>query len=883
MTTEAQILANRRNASLSTGPKTRRGKARSRREGYGPGARSQGAAITEAGRADPRWIEERAAGFLRAAYSGASEEEKAMRKRAAELARKIGEAERAVAAYLERAGRIVEDRRRAAEAGGPGRVLELSRRLMAWEQSAAADSSDGAGRILGELEGSRAGRAWLIRTWRWIREWLGRKGRFGVMDRYRLVRALGHDPIHVARLPRVREVFAALNALDPRGGLDGEAFFARARELAAGCDPMARDSLAWREAAGTFASAEEARAFLLNLVDERVRRLEALQAASDAEPAGREALAVMAAVEGLRREVEAMGRELLRVVEDLQRMRKGGPRAVEGDAIRPAAASGPEVRSRQGEGGTAKRLRPAWRGRGRTPCRGHGGRGGGAATPRSSGASPPAAVPEPWRSRGVAAIPPRPPGGARIGAGFVPSLECRVTAPRTGAAPVWPVEKGSKAFRGGDLGVGIRSGSRDERTQARAATGGRIDGPGEGPRVHPAGPTRRGRRGRLRLRLTGAAIPTRLVNASGGGKGRGPSLPRWRLATRRAGPVESRRAMSQPFELEQAAAVAAVRRAARLCQAVRRGIRPEVLDKKDKSPVTVADFGSQALVCRALLESFPEDPVIAEEDSAELRQASNAAVLGQVVAHVRGVGGGESLVDATAEDVCGWIDRGGTAEYRDRFWTIDPIDGTKGFLRNEQYAVALALVVGGRVVVGALACPNLAVRGEGGPTGGVGVVFTAVRGGGAFAFPLDEAIAMEPVPIRVNAADDPAAMRFCESVESGHSAHGDAAAIAAKLGIAAPPIRMDSQAKYGVVARGEADVYLRMPTRADYREKIWDHAAGALVIEEAGGVVTDVAGRPLEFRHGRELSANRGVVATNGRIHDRVIRAIADLGLAPGA
>ena len=45
-------------------------------------------------------------------------------------------------------------------------------------------------------------------------------------------------------------------------------------------------------------------------------------------------------------------------------------------------------------------------------------------------------------------------------------------------------------------------------------------------------------------------------------------------------------------------------------------ISPEVLAKKDKSPVTVADFGSQALICRALIESFPDDPVIAEEDAA---------------------------------------------------------------------------------------------------------------------------------------------------------------------------------------------------------------------------------------------------------------------------
>jgi 3'(2'), 5'-bisphosphate nucleotidase len=336
--------------------------------------------------------------------------------------------------------------------------------------------------------------------------------------------------------------------------------------------------------------------------------------------------------------------------------------------------------------------------------------------------------------------------------------------------------------------------------------------------------------------------------------------------------------MSKAYEREQAEAIRAVRTAARLCRAVRDGIAPEVLDKKDKSPVTVADFGSQAVVCRALQQAFPEDPIVAEEDSAELRLPENSAILYQVVQHVRKV----ELPDgafASAEDVCAWIDRGGTGQYRERFWTIDPIDGTKGFLRNEQYAVALALVVEGRIVVAALACPNLAVQPDQAASG-QGVIFTAVRGQGAFAGALDGDVECAGSrSVRTSQMADPSLARFCESVESGHSAHGDAAAIAARLGIARLPLRMDSQAKYGVVGRGEAEIYLRMPTRADYVEKIWDHAAGVLIVEEAGGRATDIAGRPLEFHHGRELSANRGVIATNGLLHERVLDALAALGI----
>lgn len=62
---------------------------------------------------------------------------------------------------------------------------------------------------------------------------------------------------------------------------------------------------------------------------------------------------------------------------------------------------------------------------------------------------------------------------------------------------------------------------------------------------------------------------------------------------------------------------------------------------------------------------------------------------------------------------------------------------------------------------------------------------------------------------------------FCESVEAGHSSHGDAEEIAKLLGITRTPVRMDSQAKYCSISRGDADIYLRLPTSKAYVEKIW--------------------------------------------------------------
>ena len=213
--------------------------------------------------------------------------------------------------------------------------------------------------------------------------------------------------------------------------------------------------------------------------------------------------------------------------------------------------------------------------------------------------------------------------------------------------------------------------------------------------------------------------------------------------------------MMRLYEREQAVAIRAVREAARLCRSVASQISPAVLAKKDKSPVTVADFGSQALICRTLAEAFPDDPVIAEEDAAELKGPKNAAILADVLRHVRAVRVetiGEAGVTMDEEQVCRWIDHGGGSEYSERFWTLDPIDGTKGFLRGEQYAVALALVVDGRIAVAALACPNLSVSAgtEHAGAGDVGgTIFHAVSGQGAFAVAGDDPGGVEPRPVRL--------------------------------------------------------------------------------------------------------------------------------------
>ena len=315
------------------------------------------------------------------------------------------------------------------------------------------------------------------------------------------------------------------------------------------------------------------------------------------------------------------------------------------------------------------------------------------------------------------------------------------------------------------------------------------------------------------------------------------------------------------YDREREVAVEAVREAARLCVDVRKSL-VEAVEKADRSPVTVADFGSQALVCRRLKSVFPEDPIVAEEDASVLRE--QPAMRKTVCAFVRG------YAQADEDAVCDWIDAG-NGDVAERFWTLDPIDGTKGFLRGDQYAVALALVDCGEVKVAALACPALPVD-MAEMEGDCGVLFVAVRGEGTQSMPLAGGDAAD---VRI---DDPA-WRFAESVESSHGDFDAQQAVARAVGIVSPPLRMDSQVKYGAVARGDAALYLRLPSPKypGYREKIWDHAAGALIVEEAGGQVSDMFGKPLDFVSAAQMEDNRGVVVSAREIHARVIDALRDM------
>ncbi|EEU41064.1 uncharacterized protein NECHADRAFT_103553 [Fusarium vanettenii 77-13-4] len=336
----------------------------------------------------------------------------------------------------------------------------------------------------------------------------------------------------------------------------------------------------------------------------------------------------------------------------------------------------------------------------------------------------------------------------------------------------------------------------------------------------------------------------------------------------------------------------AVQRATILTKRVFHEKAKGTVDKNDKSPVTIGDFGAQALIIAALRHNFPDDAIVAEEEAAQLREDANLkqtiwdlvkdTKLDDEEAEAK-LGGPIKDVD----DMLELIDRGNSKGGNSgRIWAIDPIDGTKGFLRGGQYAVCLGLMVDGDVKVGVLGCPNLPVDdsarltsdiGSNATDEGRGVVFSAVQVHGANSRPLTAGALAPEKSISMRSIDDLAKATFCESVEAGHSAHDDQALISQKLGITAPSVRMDSQAKYGSIARGAGDIYLRLPVKATYQEKIWDHAAGDLIVREAGGQVTDIHGKRLDFGVGRTLANNKGVIAAPAAVHDKVLQVVQEV------
>jgi 3'(2'), 5'-bisphosphate nucleotidase len=230
---------------------------------------------------------------------------------------------------------------------------------------------------------------------------------------------------------------------------------------------------------------------------------------------------------------------------------------------------------------------------------------------------------------------------------------------------------------------------------------------------------------------------------------------------------------------------------------------------------THVDHASQEILLQHLQAVFPEDGICAEE-------ATPTAV-------------------ASPRD-------------RKRTWVVDPIDGTRGFARkNGEFSIMVGLTVAGQAVVGVVLEPVISRW------------TFAQRGGGCWV----QYGSSSPQPCRVSRqADVSAAVLVQSRSKPGQPPKAVVQAI--------QPGRVvetySAGIKLALVARGEVDCYVN-----DYRGfHDWDICAGQVLVEEAGGRVSEFNGTPIRYGQGERM-LRRGMLASNGLIHEELIRRLASL------
>ncbi|MGZ2412858.1 3'(2'), 5'-bisphosphate nucleotidase [Sphingomonas sp. F9_3S_D5_B_2] len=233
---------------------------------------------------------------------------------------------------------------------------------------------------------------------------------------------------------------------------------------------------------------------------------------------------------------------------------------------------------------------------------------------------------------------------------------------------------------------------------------------------------------------------------------------------------------------------------ATILEIVRRGF--EIETKSDASPVTVADRAAERIILAALARAAPGLPVIAEEEVAA----------GRIPQH------------------------GGT------FFLVDPLDGTKEFVRGgDDYTVNIALVEDRQTTLGVVFAPA------------TGRLHAGAVGQGAW---LDEGAGRRPINTR-SRKDEPVAV-----ASKSHFTQVTADYLEQSIGVCSH-LSIGSSLKFCIVAEGQADIYPRLSPTSE-----WDTAAGHAVLLAAGGLVDGPDGTPL--RYGKPAFLNRGFVATGG-------------------
>jgi len=315
--------------------------------------------------------------------------------------------------------------------------------------------------------------------------------------------------------------------------------------------------------------------------------------------------------------------------------------------------------------------------------------------------------------------------------------------------------------------------------------------------------------------------------------------------------------------------IEAVRQAVVLCREVQhnslRSMNKLSQDKQDSEPVTIADYGSQAIIGRALKTYFPDDAVLSEEAGSQFLELTSDKQKAEIINLLTTI----LDVNVTQDDIVSWLDQG-TSGTGERTWIIDPIDGTKGFVALRHYAVGVGIVENGEPAGAVVAAPGYGDGVSGDDEGGA--LFYIKDG-----VPYQELISGGDAR-QISVSDKMADLRVVQSFEKKHASKSRMAIVREKAGMADAEItELDSMEKYALVANGDADVYLRLPNLDSTRPHMtWDHAPGVALVLAAGGQATDVDGSPLDFSQGRILP-NRGMVISNGKVHEKLLAAVKEL------
>ncbi|KAF2117510.1 hypothetical protein BDV96DRAFT_643883 [Lophiotrema nucula] len=383
--------------------------------------------------------------------------------------------------------------------------------------------------------------------------------------------------------------------------------------------------------------------------------------------------------------------------------------------------------------------------------------------------------------------------------------------------------------------------------------------------------------------------------------------------------------MPTPFSDELSLALRTVYAASRLTKDVLRSLNNNVsgIAKADDSPVTIADFAAQALIIGAVQAVYPDDAFVGEESSKQLREndalaervwqlVQRASTLEEAdasqmsdVQHVQAyensttsqTSSGSLSFPRSKAEMLDLIDLGQTSQLREgRVWVLDPVDGTATFMKGQQYAVALCLVLDGEQQVGVIGCPNLHVDFDSEFVGmkihedlvdeaEYGVVLSAVQGQGTYIRAMEPKGLGEPRPISHTqgyTSRDLSTLNFVESAVGATSlSQEEHRLVAESLGATPWPgtTIWSQQMKYVSLVLGASDVHLRIPKTKDRFTMVWDHAGGHLLFTEAGGTIKDFDGKPIDFGQGRYLKGdtNYGMVCAAPWCFDTVMKAVKDV------